>query len=161
MTTPTPRADCQFVEEHLADYLGDELAPADLAAVRSHVAECPSCRQRIEGLADAQDRLASIAVSAPDDVSAAAMPPAVRAAPARSPRRFLTPHALAASILLAFVAGYLVGSPSRTPPPGQGSSTRAPRGAELPRVAREYMHASRALPASNSFAWALVSAARR
>lgn len=161
MTTPTPRPECRFVDEHLADYLGNELSPADLATFRTHLAECPACSQRAAGLADAQHALVSIAAPAPDDAFMGVPAPMLASERGGARGRSASSLALAASILLAFTAGYLVGTPAPVPPTGPNPADAGPRQAELPRIAREYMHASRSLPASNSFAWALVSAARR
>lgn len=47
MSDPRMTIDCARVTASIEDYLEDRLAPGDRAAIRRHVASCPSCFERV------------------------------------------------------------------------------------------------------------------
>ena len=40
---------CEKIRERTADYLAGELDEESLAGMRAHLAECPHCREELEG----------------------------------------------------------------------------------------------------------------
>ncbi len=158
------RNDCSLIDEHLADYLGGELSMDLHEQFEAHVVGCAGCAAKVSGLRSARDLVQSSA-GKPEHArhaTAGLTSPNLR----RSSGRMFGRLAIAASLLLAFLAGYLVGNPGRpapSQPTGSSNVTSPPSRDEsgLPRVARDYLNATRTRPHANSFGWALMSAARR
>src|SRR5688572_2759246 len=59
------RAGCRFSAEHLAAYEAGTLDPSDGLMVRSHLADCPTCRMRQGELGNAAAALAAAVPAAP------------------------------------------------------------------------------------------------
>jgi anti-sigma factor RsiW len=51
---------CEFVNENLANYLGDELSDKDRTRIVGHLRDCPRCRAEVDGLTATVDRLREV-----------------------------------------------------------------------------------------------------
>jgi hypothetical protein len=91
-------------EGTLHAYLDGELSPAERSRLDAHLAECPSCRDRLaeeQGLIERADRLLTLVAPPEGHVN--------RPVPLPHPRRrFVVPGAWAASIAAAFLAGWIL-----------------------------------------------------
>jgi anti-sigma factor RsiW len=105
---------CEDFEKLLADAWGDELTAADKAEFEAHLARCEACRREYETGRQALDALRSL--SAPREVEIERRGPTLilhdPTAPPRRRRRLFGGHLFryAASILIAFAAGYALHS---------------------------------------------------
>jgi len=106
--------DCASFHDHLIGRLYGEIAPDDDAALESHLGECPSCRETLEGFARVRSVLAT------DEPAVPRLPRVV----VLRPRARFTIAALAASVLGAALlagtgvgAGYALGAHGRSTPP--------------------------------------------
>lgn len=155
---------CSINRERLADYLASELTPDERRAFEDHLISCEPCRAHAESLGAVQRSLLAAAGSldAANARTASLTPaPASLRIPApqvsRVATRIARPLALAASLALAFAAGYFSRAPRATP---LTPSTRN-ADATIPRVARDYLKAAQSTPTASSFTWSLLSVARR
>lgn len=105
---------CKEIEMLLADAVGEELRDADRAAFEAHVAECESCRREYDTLRGAVHAMRGI--SSPARVSVRREGDRLvigegRETSGAAPRSARPPSNVfryAASILIAFLAGYLL-----------------------------------------------------
>jgi anti-sigma factor RsiW len=105
---------CHEIEPLMADAVGDELRAADRAAFESHLSGCESCRREYESLTGAAEKLRALATPARvsvrregDRLVIEERPPT--AVPrAAGPLRAASAFRYAASVLIAFLAGYLL-----------------------------------------------------
>lgn len=103
---------CTDLDERLAPYVDDEIAPAARQAADAHMTACPPCRMRMESERVARDVVrehrAELRVSAPAALRARCL--ATRRAAARASRlRRWVPLSLAATLLLAVGAVFMLG----------------------------------------------------
>jgi len=102
---------CKDFEEMLADALGGELSGVDRARFDGHVAMCETCRAEYESLVGAVGELRSL--PAGDSVSTAVARHAGSRRAAPAPLRMGAVYRYAASVLIAFGAGYVMrGAPA-------------------------------------------------
>ena len=105
---------CKDFERLLADAWGDELTMADKAEFEAHLAECEACRREYETGRQALDAMRSL--TGPREVEIERRGPTLilhdPTAPPRRRRRLFSGHLFryAASVLIAFVAGYALHS---------------------------------------------------
>jgi hypothetical protein len=101
---------CEDFEGLMADALGDELAPADRSAFEAHLAQCAQCRQEYESLRQTvgtmRDLPGPTRVSVRREGSRLVIDEKEAAAPRRRVWWVGSPLRYAASILIAFTAGY-------------------------------------------------------
>lgn len=150
----------------LADYLANELTPDERRAFEDHLRTCEPCRTHAESLGAVQRSLLSAAGSL-DAANArtASLTPAPASLRVHTPHvshvaiRVARPLALAASLALAFAAGYFARTPHAMSTPLTPSTRNAD--ATIPRVARDYLKAAQSTPTASSFTWSLLSVARR
>jgi predicted anti-sigma-YlaC factor YlaD len=107
---------CEKMEELMADALGGEATPADRERLEAHLNDCGRCRREYESSRGLLDQLQALRDVAPVEREWPAWQtiPATDAEriPSRSATRWFR---FAASILLAFVAGYGARSLQRSP----------------------------------------------
>src|SRR5262245_3485917 len=100
---------CRETEQLFASYVDHEAAPAERAAVDTHLERCPECRHRVDGERTARAVMSScrdgLRVPAPGALRARCAP--VPAAPVLTGRRSWLPLSIAASLLLAVGAATL------------------------------------------------------
>ena len=139
---------CKDFEMLLADAWGDELTAADKAEFEAHLAECEACRREYETGRKALDAMRSLAD--PREVEIERRGPTLilhdPTAPPRRRRRLFGGHLFryAASILIAFAAGYALHSGMMLAELGKGDTIIARQDHE---AADEYAGAEGASPA--------------
>lgn len=116
---------CEKMEDLMADCLGGEATPADRERLEAHLIDCDRCRREYESSRGLLDQLQALRDVAPveRDWSAWQATPATHAnpIPLRSATRWLR---FAASVLVAFFAGYAASSLQKNP--GQAVETATP-----------------------------------
>lgn len=105
---------CNEIEPLMADALGDELRAADRAAFEAHLAGCESCRREYDTLQGALNTMRGLAAPARVSVRREGerliidqRPTELRSRAAR-PKLGAGAFRYAASVLIAFLAGYLL-----------------------------------------------------
>jgi anti-sigma factor RsiW len=102
---------CREVKELLADYLGDELGPAQRHGIREHLAACALCREDIAGLSGVLTELKQVPdVSADQAVALTRGLGGGRAESARPGRWRLAAVRYAAVLMLGIGLGFLLRS---------------------------------------------------
>ena len=110
---------CEEFETLMADALGGELSAVDASAFEQHITKCKKCRAEYESLTQSLQTLRSL--PGPAHVTVARMGDRLVISPesgvpgARLHRLALTTLRYAATILIAFVAGYIWHTESDTP----------------------------------------------
>lgn len=103
---------CKEIELLLADAVGDELRDADRAAFDTHLAECESCRREYETLRGAMHAMRGVSTPARVSVRREGDRLVIsEGRPAADTQRMWRPATVfryAASVLIAFLAGYLM-----------------------------------------------------
>ena len=104
---------CSEVISRVDEFLDDRLNPADLTAVRTHLAECVACREEIEAVRDLRDRASQLSRSIepphdlwPQIVARVSQEKIVRH---RFGRQFLLAAAAVVLLVGSVVTAYLVG----------------------------------------------------
>lgn len=158
---------CTQLEPHLPDLLGGELSPELGLACAAHLADCGTCRARVEALQDVQALLRDAATGAERLPLRAigGMSRSARPAPTSIARPMFAVLRYAAVIVLAFLAGFATRAPGKPVTPA-GSSAVAPAAgpgelASNPRLQREYREIASAHPEATSFGRTLLLLARR
>ncbi|MHC4090820.1 MAG: anti-sigma factor family protein [Planctomycetota bacterium] len=115
---------CEHAQEMLADYLGQELDPADQRAFGGHLASCDRCRTEVESLQETLQALRQLppapAGVLPDGVRS---PRATQAWPGPRYRGLARPLAYAATLLIGIGIGWLA-RPAGTVPGPRAPDTR-------------------------------------
>jgi anti-sigma factor RsiW len=120
---------CEEFETLMADALGDELSAGDAAAFEQHIAQCKKCQAEYESLSRSLQTLHSL--PGPDHVRVERMGDRLVISPESGPpsvrlhRLALATLRYAATILIAFVAGYSWHTKSDTSPAEPGARSEA------------------------------------
>jgi anti-sigma factor RsiW len=115
-------------------YLDGELPPVERSRMESHLAECVSCRERLaeeRGLVERADRLLALAAPPAGHINRPVP------LPRRRPR-FVVPGVWAASITVAFLAGWMLRpGPAFHPTPSEPTQPPAPAATAAAPAARD------------------------
>jgi hypothetical protein len=106
---------CTEAETRLPDFLADDLAPADRAALSAHLETCSACREAFTGLAELAGRLDRLPASEPGPALRENFYRMLSDASRTEPRtrRDWKPFAYAAAVLLLVGGGFMAGIASR------------------------------------------------
>jgi anti-sigma factor RsiW len=112
MKQDDPIRSCSDLDERLAPYVDDEIAPGARQAADAHMNACPPCRMRMESERVARDVVrehrAELRGAAPAGLRARCLAPRMASA-GRSRLRRWVPLSLAATIVLAVGAVFMLG----------------------------------------------------
>jgi len=120
--------DCEQIQEKLADYLGQEMEPAERMAFEEHLAGCRRCGDEVGALRDTIRSLRELA-PLPQAVPAAPLLASGRGGPAPGTRHYLRRSlAYAAVLLIGVGVGWSArpAAPSQPPPEAGTAPTAQP-----------------------------------
>ena len=104
---------CSEIINRVDEFLDDRLNPADLTAVRTHLAECGACREEIEAVRDLRDRASHLprSIEPPHDLwpQIAGRMSQEKIVRNRFGRQFLLAAAAVVLLVGSVVTAYLVG----------------------------------------------------
>lgn len=157
---------CGVFQDKLADWLGDELNPAERVEFEKHANQCAVCRKELEQLSHAAR---AVHMLRPSEAAVAAGVGRVALPVAATPRRWSVAAALlryAAVIAFAFVAGFVSRGAPPTETAARPSLTATTPAAAAPptihpRIARNYQRAADQHPNASTLGLSLLSIARR